>query len=105
MGLALEELLADFDPGPVKERTVAVNANKLVRSDLDVIRLGVIQGKVIGPKDVPLDISRSIVPGSRYTTPDTGEISIFTIFAKATTKFRWMRGRCPSMLFSPSRAQ
>ena len=45
VALALRELPAEFDPGPIKESTVAVYPNKLARSDLDVIRLAFIPGQ------------------------------------------------------------
>jgi len=71
VALALRELPADFDPGPIKETTVAVYPGKLARGDLDVIRLAFIQGKVTGPPDVPVDrIVIRMSPGGRYTTPD-----------------------------------
>jgi hypothetical protein len=72
VALALHELPAEFDPGKNIESTVMVHANKLSRADLDVIRLAFIQGKVTAPKDVPLDnVVIRILPGERYTTPDT----------------------------------
>jgi hypothetical protein len=72
VALALRELPADFDPGAVKETTVAVYPSKLARGDLDVIRLAFIQGKVTGPPDVPVeDIVIRIEATGRYTTPDS----------------------------------
>ena len=47
-----------------------VQPNKLSRADFDVIRLSSIQGKVIGPKNLPLD-NIVVRIGERYTTPDT----------------------------------
>jgi len=71
VALALRELPADFDPGPIQETTVAVYPSKLARGELDVIRLAFIQGKVTGPPDVPVDtIVIRMAPGGRYTTPD-----------------------------------
>jgi hypothetical protein len=69
--LALRELPADFDPGKNTGSTVVVHPNKLSRADLDVIRLAFIQGKLTGPKNVPVDsIVIRMFPGERYTTPD-----------------------------------
>src|SRR5689334_8341937 len=49
-----------------------VRPNRPSRADLDVIRLGYIEGTVTGPRDVPLDsIVIHMSPGGRYTTPDT----------------------------------
>jgi len=72
VGLALLELPADFDPGPNKEKGVVVYPNKLARSDLDVIRLVSLQGKVSGPPDVPVEnIVIRMAGTQRYTTPDS----------------------------------
>jgi hypothetical protein len=44
----------------------------LSRADFDVVRLVYIQGKLTGPKEVPLDnVIIRMLPGDRYTTPDT----------------------------------
>jgi hypothetical protein len=72
VALALRELPAEFDPGPIKERTVAVYPSKLARGDLDIVRLAFIQGKVTGPPDVPVEnIVIRITATDRYTTPDS----------------------------------
>jgi len=72
VALATEELLADYDPGPNKEKSVVVYPNKLARADLDVIRLAVIQGKLSGPPGVALDaIAIRLAGTDRYTTPDS----------------------------------
>jgi tetratricopeptide (TPR) repeat protein len=71
VGLALEQLPADFDPGPNREQNIVVYPNKLAHGDLDVIRLAVIQGRVSGPPDATLDtVVVRLLPTSRYTTPD-----------------------------------
>jgi hypothetical protein len=71
VGLATDELLAEFDPGEKKETMVAVASNRPARADLDVIRLAFIQGNVIGPPDTTLDnVVIRIVGTERYTTPD-----------------------------------
>jgi hypothetical protein len=71
IALALEQLPADFDPGPNKERMVVVYPSKTARGDLDVIRLAIIQGKLAGPPNAPLDaVVIRLAPGDRYTTPD-----------------------------------
>ncbi|HEY2014073.1 MAG TPA: hypothetical protein VGH38_11270 [Bryobacteraceae bacterium] len=71
VSLSTEELLADYDPGPNKEKTIAVSPNKLTRADLDVIHLSSIHGRVTGPPDVAVDnIVIRMTPTERYTTPD-----------------------------------
>jgi hypothetical protein len=70
--LALHELPAEFDPGKVIEIEVLVRPDKRSRADLDVIRLGLIEGKVTGPPDVSVeDAVIRMLPGERYTTPDS----------------------------------
>jgi len=72
VALDMLQLPADFDPGPVRETTVAVYPSKVARGDLDVVRLAFVQGKVTGPAGVPVDgIAVRIVGTDRYTTPDS----------------------------------
>jgi hypothetical protein len=71
VGLSMEELLADFDPGPDNRHMVAVHADRPSRSDLDVVPLVTVPGKLTGPADVPLEeVVIRIAPAGRYTTPD-----------------------------------
>jgi hypothetical protein len=79
--LALRELPADFDPGKITENGILFHPSKLSRADLDVIRLASIRGKLTGPKDVPVDsIVIRMLPGERYTTPDTdGNFSFYNV--------------------------
>jgi hypothetical protein len=79
--LALRELPSEFDPGQNTGTTVVVRSNKALRVDLDVVRLATIQGRLTGPKDVPLDsIVIRMLPGTRYTTPDTdGSFSFYNM--------------------------
>jgi hypothetical protein len=72
VALDMLQLPADFDPGPVRETTVAVYPSKVARGDLDVIRLAFIQGKATGPPGVPVNgIVVRIEASERYTTPDS----------------------------------
>jgi hypothetical protein len=71
VALSTDELLADFDPGPHQQTSVLVGPGKLVRADLDVIRLATIRGKVSGPPDAELArIVVRLAGTDRYTTPD-----------------------------------
>jgi hypothetical protein len=71
VSLSSEELLADFDPGPNHEQMIAISPGKLVRGDLDVVRLTAIEGKLTGPQGTALDtITIRMEPGGRYTTAD-----------------------------------
>jgi hypothetical protein len=69
--LAFRELPAEFDPGQNTRNTVLVRPGKLSRADFDVVRLGLIQGKITAPQDVPVDdVVVRLSPGGRYTTPN-----------------------------------
>jgi len=81
VALAIDELLADYDPGTHKETAVSVYPNKPSRTDLDVLRLFSIRGKVIGPPNTPLEgIAIRLAPTQRYTTPDgDGNFSFYNL--------------------------
>jgi hypothetical protein len=81
IGLSMEELLADFDPGPHKEGAVAVAPGKAARADLEVIRLATIHGQLNGPQDASLDTVVIRLAGSgRYTTPDAkGNFNFYNV--------------------------
>jgi hypothetical protein len=71
VAIALHELPAEFDVGKNTESTLLVFPSKPSRADLDVVRLGTIQGKVTGPKGVTVEeIVIRMLPGTQYTTPD-----------------------------------
>jgi hypothetical protein len=71
INLALTELPAEFDAGTNAGATVAVHAGKLTRVDLDVNRLGAIEGSIRGPQDAKLDeIKIKLANTGRYTTTD-----------------------------------
>jgi len=72
VGLAMEELPADFDAGARREYTVTVRPNRVVRLDLDVIQLTVREGFVNGPEGVSRNnIIIRLYPTERYTTADS----------------------------------
>lgn len=85
--LAIHELPAEFEAGTNAEFALVVSPGKLSRADLDVIRLGTIQGTVSGPKDVPLQgIVIRMPPGDGYTTPDAeGNFSFYNVLAGTYT--------------------
>jgi len=55
VALALHELPAEFEVGKNAEVALLVLPSKPSRAELDVVRLGTIQGKVTGPKDVVVE--------------------------------------------------
>lgn len=70
VGLALDQLPADFDPGAKKEETVSVRYRRPSRVDFEVVRLGLaIQGQVEVDQPQLLDaVVIRLNPGNRYTT-------------------------------------
>jgi len=71
VALAARELPAEFNPGKVTQAGVHVEVNRITRADFDVVGLTAMEGRVVAPKDVPLDsILIRLAPGGRYTTPD-----------------------------------
>ena len=69
--LSERELPADFNPGPVTQSPVVVDPKRVARADLQVIRLGQVEGQLIVPNTLKAEefIIR-LLPGERYTTPD-----------------------------------
>ncbi len=71
LGFSIEELPADYEPGPVEPEHVLVRSRRTTRADLHVFRLGEICGRVQGPPDTPLEaVILRLSPASRYTTPE-----------------------------------
>ncbi|MFN0102528.1 MAG: hypothetical protein ACKV2U_10615 [Bryobacteraceae bacterium] len=82
VGLALNELPADYDPGANVESTVWVKPGKASRADFSVVAVGyAVQGVVRGPAGVALGtIVLKLLPSGRYTTPDnSGRFSFFNV--------------------------
>ena len=66
-----KELPAEFEVGPVAGAGVVVQSRSAARADLEVVRLTSIRGRVLGPKDVPIDnVVIRLAPTQRYTTAD-----------------------------------
>jgi hypothetical protein len=71
VGLAMDELPADFDPGESPRNQIVVQPNRVARADFEVLPLTSISGRVTGPEKLPLeDIIIRLLPGSRYTSTD-----------------------------------
>jgi len=81
VGLALEELPADFDPGELLKSQIVVQPNRVARADFEVLPLTSISGRVTGPDKAPLeDIIIRLLPGSRYTSTDkNGSFTFYNV--------------------------
>jgi hypothetical protein len=81
VGLSMEKLPADFDPGITTEVTVLVRPGKRVRVDLDVKALGELHGSVVAPRGLRLEsVVLKLLPTGRYTTPDSkGLFSFYNV--------------------------
>jgi hypothetical protein len=81
VGLALQELPADFDPGERREERVSVRPGRLSRGDLEVIRLCAVRGRVEAPAGVPVErILIRLLPTDRYTSPaNSGEFFFYNL--------------------------
>lgn len=68
--LDMEQLPADYAPGPDNRASVSVTPRVVAKTDFDVVRLANISGTVIAPKDVDLDdVVIRLVGTKSYTTP------------------------------------
>jgi hypothetical protein len=68
--LNMEELPADYSPGPENVTRVTVAPRSIARTDFNVTRLANLVGKIVAPKDVQVEnIVVRIVGSKLYTTP------------------------------------
>lgn len=83
VGLAMNELPADFDPGEIAEATVLVRPGRLTRADLEVVPLGLVRGLVRAPAGSGVENTvLRLLPDGRYTTPDrSGAFSFYNLRA------------------------
>jgi hypothetical protein len=78
VGLALDQLPADFDPGDIQRSRIVVQSHHIVRADFDVLPLMSISGRVAGPEHATLEgIVMRLLPGNRYVS--TREDGSFTL--------------------------
>ena len=79
--LNMEELPADYSPGPANVAHVSVTPRTIVRSDFDVTRLANLSGKIVAPKDVQVEnIVVRLVGTKLYTTPyNDGTFSFYNL--------------------------
>ena len=72
IGLRIEEIPANFEPGPNYLRTVLINTRRTSRLDFEVIRLGQVCGRIQDAPD-PRELVSVVIhlrPGTTYTTPN-----------------------------------
>jgi hypothetical protein len=69
--LDLEQLPADYDPGPASEARLRVEPRGIAHADFSVVSLTQLVGSISAPAGVPLDTIVIRLKGTnRYTTPD-----------------------------------
>jgi hypothetical protein len=71
VALNLEQLPTDYEPGPEPKTRAAVAPRGMVRADFTVFRLTALAGKVVAPKDAPVEsVILRLKDTKLYTTPD-----------------------------------
>lgn len=79
--LNMEELPADYSPGPENVAQVSLAPRAIARTDFNVVRLANLSGRIVAPKDVQLDNVVVRIAGTKlYTTPyDDGTFSFYNL--------------------------
>ncbi len=79
--LNMEQLPADYSPGPDNIAHVSVLPRTVARTDLNVVRMANLTGKIVAPKDVQVEnIVVRLVGKKLYTTPyDDGAFSFYNL--------------------------
>jgi hypothetical protein len=71
VGLDLEQVPADYEPGPAPSAMVSVQPQAIARADFTVVRLAYFKGRIVAPVGTPLEgIVIRLAGTNRYTTPD-----------------------------------
>jgi hypothetical protein len=71
VGLDMEQLPTDYEPGPEETARVTVEPRSLVRTDFSVLRLTSLEGRIVAGEGVQLDsVVIRLVGTNRYTTPE-----------------------------------
>jgi hypothetical protein len=81
VGLDMDQLPTDYEPGPDSSARVVVQPRALVRTDFTVARLTNIAGRIIAPTGVAIDsVVIRLAGTNRYTTPDQdGSFSFYDL--------------------------
>jgi hypothetical protein len=70
VALNMEELPADYAPGPANIARLSVEPRAIARTDFSVLRLANLAGRIVAPKDVQIDdVVVRLVGTKFYTTP------------------------------------
>jgi hypothetical protein len=71
VGLDMDQLPTDYEPGPDATAHVTVEPRALVRSDFTVVRLTHLTGRITAPAGIQVDsVVIRLAGTNRYTTPD-----------------------------------
>jgi hypothetical protein len=71
VGLDMEQLAADYEPGPAAKARVSVEPRAIARADFSVLRLTSLSGTVVAPKGARVEnVVIRLAGTNRYTTPD-----------------------------------
>ncbi|MGO9435027.1 MAG: collagen binding domain-containing protein [Terracidiphilus sp.] len=81
LALSMEQLPADYAPGPASVAHLNVQPRGVSRSDFDVVRLANLAGKIVAPKDVQIEnVVVRLVGTKVYTTPyEDGTFSFYNL--------------------------
>jgi hypothetical protein len=70
VGLDMERLSTDYEPGSVTAARVSVEPRAIARADFSVVRLTYLAGRIVAPAGTPLETAVIRLAGTnRYTTP------------------------------------
>jgi hypothetical protein len=81
VGLDMDQLPIEYEPGPQATARVTMEPRALVRSDFSVVRLTRLVGKITAPPDRRVDsVVIRLAGTNRYTTPDEdGQFSFYNL--------------------------
>jgi hypothetical protein len=81
VGLDMNQMPTDYEPGPDATAHVTVEPRTLVRSDFSVVRLTHLTGNIAAPSDVQIgEVVIRLAGTNRYTTPnEDGTFSIYNL--------------------------
>lgn len=70
VGLDMEQLPTDYEPGTTTQGRVMVDPKATVRADFNVVRLAMFSGKILAPSGAQMEnILIRLIGTNRYTTP------------------------------------
>jgi uncharacterized membrane protein YgcG len=70
VGIDMEQLSTDYEPGPVTRARVSVEPRGIARADFSVVRLTYLTGRIVAPAGAQVEnVVIRLAGTSRYTTP------------------------------------